>query len=272
MGYRSLWQFCKRELGLSERAIYYRTAAARHMQRTPQLAEQIRDGRLCITTLAMLTKVMTEENADALVAEASGKSKREVEQMVARLDPKPVPADVVRSVTVAPSPAKVQTEVLTETLLRKHMTVDAEYQDLLKAARDALSHSKPGASELDILKEGLSRIVRDVEKRKGIVDKPRNDREATNGDIPQSVRRIVWKRDRGMCQWRTADGNICGSTSRIQFHHKQDRAKGGLGSPENLILLCQTHNLLAAEIAWGEEGVRPFRRRPPVHAAPHPSG
>src|SRR5437870_2738512 len=97
MGYRSLWEFCKRELGLSERAIYYRIAAARELQRNPQLAEQIRDRHLCITTLAMLTKVMTEENSEMLIAEAVGKSKREVEQIVARLDPKPVPADVVRA-------------------------------------------------------------------------------------------------------------------------------------------------------------------------------
>jgi hypothetical protein len=273
MGYRSLWDACKRELGLSERAIYYRIAAARELKRNPQLAEQIRDGRLCITTLAMLTKVMTEENADSLLAEAAGKSKREVQQIVARLDPKPVPeTDVLRAVTAELSPAKVQTEVLTETLLRKHITVDREFEELLKAARDALSHANPGASELDLLKEGLRRIIRDAQKRKGIVDKPRRDREATNGDIPRSARRIVWKRDGGMCQWRTSDGNICGSTSRVQFHHKQDRAKGGLGSPDNAILLCQTHNLLAAEIAWGEEWMGQFGKRPQVEATPHSSG
>src|SRR5262245_7998338 len=74
MGYRSLWQFCQRELGLSERAIYYRIAAARALQEKPQLAEDIREGRLCITTLAMLSKIMTEENAETLIAEAVGKS------------------------------------------------------------------------------------------------------------------------------------------------------------------------------------------------------
>src|SRR5262249_46376451 len=156
------------------------------LQKNPQLADQIRDGRLCITTLATLSKVTTEENSQALVAQAAGKSKREVEQIVARIDPKPVPADGVRPVTTPIAPGQVKTEVLTDTLFRKYMTVDQQYEDLLKAARDALSHAKPGASELDILKEGLHRIVRDAEKRKGIVDRPRKDREATDGNIPQS--------------------------------------------------------------------------------------
>ena len=260
LGYRSLWECCKRELGLSERAIYYRIAAAREVQRNPQLAGQIRDGRLCITTLAMLTKVMTDENANTLVAEAAGKSKREVEQIVARLDPKPIPADVVRAIAPEPSPGKVddllnnaRTEPLTEKLFRRYMTVDIEFEDLLKAACDGLSHAKPGASELDVLKEGLRLVVRESEKRRGIVDRPREDREAIDGDIPQSVKRAVWKRDCGCCQWRAADGGICGSTQQVEFHHRQDRAKGGLGSVANVMLLCRVHNQYAAEISYGEE-------------------
>src|SRR5262245_49583558 len=178
---------------------------------------------------------MTEENAETLIAEAAGKSSRQVEQIVARLDPKPVPADIVREITVSPSAPKVRTEVLTETLLRKHITIDAEYEALLAATRDALSHKMPGAAELEIPKEGLRRLVREAEERKGLVDKPRPDREATDGDIPQSVKRAVMKRDRGQCQWRTDDGNVCGSTHQIEFHHRQDRAKGGLGTPENIL-------------------------------------
>jgi hypothetical protein len=34
--------------------------------------------------------------------------------------------------------------------LRKHLTVDVEYEQLLAQARDALSHAMPGASEVEI--------------------------------------------------------------------------------------------------------------------------
>src|SRR5262249_12246273 len=137
-----------------------------------------------------------------------------------------------------------------------------EYEDLLAAARAALSHKMPGAAELVILKEGLRQIIKQDEKRKGIVDKPRADRVAENGKISQSVKRIVEKRDQGKTHWGRGDGGICGSTYRVEFHHKQDRAKGGLGTPDNIIQLCERHHLFATEIAWGEERIAKFRKQP----------
>ena len=202
---------------------------------------------------------MKNKNCAALVDEAAGKPRQEVERIVARLDPKPVPQDVTR----APVTGKVeptQTVVLTETLSRKYMTANREYEDLLSAVRSALSHQMPAASDVDLLMECMRIALKRFEKRKGIVDKPRADREATDGDIPQSVRRAVWKRDHGKCQWRTADGHICGSTHQVEFHHRQDRAKGGLGSVENVMLVCRIHNQYAAEISYGEEYMNAIRR------------
>jgi hypothetical protein len=275
-GFSSIWDYLRRVHKQSDTMIHYRVSCARAVIRFPQVIEFLRDGRLCMTTLAELMKVMNESNCDALLAEALGKSKRDAEKIVAREKPRAVPKDVTR--TVAPTfPGKwtpelpgskpaaeqpVQTEVLTESLARKHMTIDREYEELLKAARAALSHKMPGAAELDIIKEGFRAIIKQDEKRKGIVDKPRADKVATDGDVPKSVQRIVWKRDKGQCQWPAEDGGICGSTHRVQFHHKQDRGKGGLGSPENVILLCQKHNFLAAEISWGAEHMAQFRKQP----------
>ena len=36
--------------------------------------------------------------------------------------------------------------------------------------------------------------------------------------------------------------------------------KGGIGSLENVILLCTTHNSLAAQVAWGEAHMERFRK------------
>jgi hypothetical protein len=273
LGYDSMWAYLKRALGQSEAMIHYRLASSRMLRRFPQVAEPLRNGRLCMTVLASLAKVLNEENVDELLAEAMGKPTRQVKRIVRKHDPKPVPKDVVtqapRSSEVVSMPAAaqpVQTEILTESLARKHITIDLEYETLLKAARAALSNRMPGAAELDILKEGLRQIVKQAEKQKGIVDKPRADKVATDGAIFRSVKRLVWKRDGGTCQWRTEDGGICGSTHRVQFHHKEDRAKGGLGSPENIILLCSVHNLYAAQIAWGEQHMDRFRKQPPKPA------
>jgi hypothetical protein len=158
---------------------------------------------------------------------------------------------------------------LTENYSRKYMTIDREYEALLDELRAELSHKMPGAAEFEILKDCMRARLKELKKQKGIVDKPRATKIAKNGKISNSVKRIVKKRDEGKCQWRSDDGGICGSTYRVQFHHKQDRSKGGDGSPENIILLCQKHNLLAAEIWCGGQKIERFRKRP-REQAPQP--
>src|SRR5438034_10207423 len=146
-----------------------------------------------------------------------GKPTNEVKRIVRRLDPKPIPKDVVteapRSSEVVSVPAAqqpVQTEILTESVMRVHMTVDQGYLDLLKEMRGELSHKMPGAADFEILKECMRIARKTLKKRKGIVDKPRADKVGKDGKISQSVRRIVQERDKGKCQWRSEDGGICG--------------------------------------------------------------
>lgn len=55
--------------------------------------------------------------------------------------------------------------------------------------------------------------------------------------IPSSVKREVWKRDRGMCV-------LCGSKENLHFDHIIPYSKGGSSLvAENIQLLCARHNL-----------------------------
>jgi 5-methylcytosine-specific restriction endonuclease McrA len=153
--------------------------------------------------------------------------------------------------------------VLTESLSRKHLTVDDEYEKLLADARAALSHTLSGASEVEILKEGLRRIVRDAARRKGVTTKPRTKASSlptVTKDIPRAVMREVWQRDEGRCQWPAQDGGICGSTHRVQFHHRQERARGGPHTVANLMLACAAHNQHAADLSFGRSLMERCRR------------
>src|SRR5215831_6142609 len=120
-GFSTIWDYLRRIHRQSDTMIHYRVSCARAVNRFPQVIEFLRDGRLCMTTLAELTKVMNESNCDALLAEAVGKSKRDAEKIAAREKPKPIPKDVMRpvestflgkwepSVPVAASEQRVQT-------------------------------------------------------------------------------------------------------------------------------------------------------------------
>ena len=287
LGFSSMWEYLRRMHKQSDTMIHYRLRCARAITRFPQCIDLLREGSLCVTTLAELTKIMNESNCDELLAQAMGKSVSDARRMVAKERPKAVPRDVTQSLVSIQVPQQIfepsgcepapvasslaakqsaQTEVLTEALSRVHMTVDQDYLDLLKEMRSELSHKMPGAADFEILKECMRIARKTSKKRKGIVDRPRADRVADDGAISHSVKRIVEQRDEGKCQWRSEDGGICGSTYRVEFHHKQDRAKGGAGTPENVIQLCEKHHLLATEVAWGEQHIARFRKRTPKPA------
>src|SRR5512138_3365934 len=62
LGYSSLFVFLHRELGLSKGASHFRKVAAELVQRFPEVVEPLRDGRLCITSVVELARVITPEN------------------------------------------------------------------------------------------------------------------------------------------------------------------------------------------------------------------
>ena len=96
-GYASCWDYCRRELGLLECAVASRIAAARLIQCYPECVEYLRDRRLCMTGLVLLKKVITPDNAHSLFEKASGKSRKQIEELVAsRLPPAPGPVTMIR--------------------------------------------------------------------------------------------------------------------------------------------------------------------------------
>ena len=91
LGYSSLFHFLHRELGLSKGAAHYRKTAADLIQRFPEIIEPLRDGRLCITSVVYLDKVLTLENRCETLPKFFQRSRRESIAIAAALRP----ADVV---------------------------------------------------------------------------------------------------------------------------------------------------------------------------------
>ena len=62
LGFATLFDYLHRELHLSRGSAHYRKVATRLVVRFPEIVEPIRDGRLCLTTVIVVARVMTEEN------------------------------------------------------------------------------------------------------------------------------------------------------------------------------------------------------------------
>ena len=99
-GCRSLFVYCTEVLHLSEHATYNRIEAGRAVRQFPVILEMLRDGSLNLATVRILAPHLTSENHGELLEAAHGRSKREVEALVARHFPQPAVPDVVRKLPV----------------------------------------------------------------------------------------------------------------------------------------------------------------------------
>lgn len=140
----------------------------------------------------------------------------------------------------------------------------------LEAARDALSTAMPDADPAEILEAGLELLLAQAAKRRGMVEKPRKQVRPAKGDhIPAQVKREVWKRDGGKCQWPVSSGGVCGATRHLELDHIHPKSTGGASTADNVRVLCKLHNDLAARLALGDDlmdrytsGLRGPLRRP----------
>jgi 5-methylcytosine-specific restriction endonuclease McrA len=100
-GYGSLFAYCTEALRLSEDAACNRIEAARACRSFPVILDLLASGSLTLTAVRMLTKHLTPENHQAVLARARHQRKEQIQALVAELAPKP---DVVASVRKLPAP------------------------------------------------------------------------------------------------------------------------------------------------------------------------
>ncbi len=145
---------------------------------------------------------------------------------------------------------------------RIHVTVSRRFLEKLEAAKDALGHACPGASAADVLERGLDLVLAQHAKRRGLVERPRKSRRPSRSDtIPAEVKREVWRRAGGQCEWRFESGERCGCRRRLEYDHVEPLALGGASTVDNVRLACRPHNLLSARRVFGDAVMDRYTRR-----------
>ncbi len=93
----SMFAYATEVLHFSEAEAYLRVAVARATRKFPTLLLSLKDGRLHLSAIALLAPHLTDENCESVLARAEHKSKRQVEEVVAQLAPRPdVPSTIRR--------------------------------------------------------------------------------------------------------------------------------------------------------------------------------
>lgn len=240
-GHPSLYSYCTGVLKLTEHAAYGRITAARVALRYPPAWRLLEKGEITLTTIILLAPILTEDNCGSLLREASNKTRRQVEVIVARVNPRPrVPSTLV---PLAPG------------LYRLECSVGQQANDDLRFAQDLLRHVSPNGDIAFLIERALSLQARELRRsRLGEFVKPRRSavRTGNTRHIPASVQREVLRRDGAQCAFVGRLGR-CESRTFLEFHHVRPFAEGGEATAENIELRCRAHNQHEARTHFGRD-------------------
>jgi hypothetical protein len=125
-GCGSLFGYCTDVLRLSEDAACNRIEAARACRSFPVILDHLASGAMSLTSVRRLRRHLTPENHEAVLARACGRSRREIEALVAELAPRPdVPPSVRKLPSVAPVPAPMPVSAATSPATRVEAAIVA---------------------------------------------------------------------------------------------------------------------------------------------------
>jgi hypothetical protein len=100
----SMFAYCTEVLHLSEAEAYLRITAARASREHPLLLEMLADGRLHLSGISKLAPHITRENAAMLLVRAAHKSKRQIQELIAEITPRPDAPTAVRKLPESLNP------------------------------------------------------------------------------------------------------------------------------------------------------------------------
>jgi hypothetical protein len=237
---------------------------------------------LNVSGATVLAPHLTTANIDTMLHQAAGKSKRDIEMIVARLgasqdtqDNKPTRKPPVKaaslrfisapdSSTAAPAHDPNGTPLFAHTSapvigVRIGVTLPTDVYAML----DDLMKNSPGSNMADVLAQAIkslhsrrdpgARAQRTLKRVNRTDSKKRNEKEPGRPAIPAATRAVVWTRDHGRCTYVAPDGRRCTATHRLEFDHIRCVAHGGGSDADGLRLRCSMHNKLAAVESFGAD-------------------
>ena len=207
-GFPGLMNYCVARLKYSQEAAGKRVTAARLVRKYPLALAMLREGDLHLSGLLVLSPVLQPENVDERLKAAAGKTREQIELLVAGWRPKPVVSTRVFEVKHDHRQAQLETmiharaqETATEGISQrgpatrpapelpraprprpidashyklKEVCIDRETYDDLRWLQDHLRHSIPDGDAAKVIAKAIKELRKAVEKRRyGKTDKPK---------------------------------------------------------------------------------------------------
>ena len=234
-GERSKFDYCRKQLELTESISYALIGIARKSRVVPELKLAVQEGDLSATTASRLCSQITPQNQKNWIETATSSTKAELEQKLAKANPK-------RGKRTSKKPVNGETTRLAidlpNSVLAMHKRVrEIECQRKRKAVSEAETMAAAYNSYLD-----RHDPVRKAERAKENVIHPTSAPSVGRTPRKAHEEHARNRRDRGRCQLELPDGSICNESTWTEGHHIIAVALGGSNDPSNMITLCSKHH------------------------------
>ncbi|MGC4095205.1 MAG: HNH endonuclease signature motif containing protein [Polyangiaceae bacterium] len=246
----SLFSYCRERLGFSEDEAFRRARVARLAARHPEVISELRGGAIHLTGLSVLAPYAAKPNFSVLVSESRGKSRAQIERLLAVHCPREAGPAQIRE-------QRSRVEPLSERKFRVGFSASAELIGKLERAQELLSHAVKSGDMAQLFERALDCLLEKETRRRlgaerALAPSRRPLRQGSRY-LPVRVLRAVWERDQSQCTFEGAEGRRCSERRLLTVEHRVPFALGGEATVENLCLLCAAHNSHRARQVYGAE-------------------
>ncbi len=295
LGYKNMFDYCVRRLNLSEGAVPARIHVANVSRRFPQLLVALAENRISLTVASLLAAHVCEDHVDKLISDCAGMTRKETEEYLVALKPKPVfePSIRKRPQPAAPPP---QLEKLTPrapalrpdakpkksspTLLQParpdefnfRFAADRDFKNKFERLAEVLGVENAQKHMAEIIEKALDIALDKKDPKKKLEQRrkrehsskaksrsneiSKNDEPAKSRYVAPEVSERVHARGGYQCGYYAPDGRRCSSRTGLQIEHVRPFAIFRSHDERFLRLLCPEHNRLAAERVYGAAFIR----------------
>lgn len=239
LGYTSLFQYCVKELKLSESHCYQLIGIARKSQAVPELKVAVETGEISLSNARRIVSVITPENKNEWLDKAKNLPQRKLELELIRENPKEITKETIKPI----ANDRLELKVL----------ITSDLESNLRKVQDLLSQKEKRPVTIE---EAIQAIVQEYLKKKDPVQKaeranlryvelcPGTVENSKRRPIPAAIKHQVVLRDQNQCSFKMPDGQRCDLKRWTHLHHIKPVSKGGLNEVNNLQTLCFYHHKL----------------------------
>jgi hypothetical protein len=252
LGFSSMMDYLIEHLKYNSSSAYERLQASRLLRKLPQLADRLENGTLNLTQLVQVNVCLNKEAKAG--NEVSLEQTIQVFEQIESLNK----FETQKALAVEfNQPIQIH-EVIKpqrDNSIRMELSFSVEEMEILKQARELLSHSLPNATWAQAITYLAKQQVQKVMGK----EKPAKTNSTANSTqsfpaagvrkaIKVTTRRALLKKAQSCCEYvDPISKRRCSGKYQLQIDHIFPLALGGSNDPSNLRVLCRTHNILSAQ-------------------------